>query len=104
MKRLSDNIPKNAKYKEAYLGVSDIIESLFGKYKYYCSESALMGITQSILIISAATLQIDHSCINKAMESNTFMDIHNWSKKTIGESDFSKRCKAFKRKENLKVA
>lgn len=93
---IKSNIPKQLKKEEAYLGCSDIIESLIGKYKNYCPENSLIGITQSVLIMAAATSKLDTASLKKAMEYSIYSDIQKWSKKTIGESDFSKRKKVFK--------
>lgn len=94
---IKTNIPKQLNEKQACLGCSDIIESLFGKYKNYCSENSLKGITQSVLIMAAATSKLDADSVKEAMEYGIYNDIQKWSKFTVGESDFSKRKKAFNR-------
>jgi len=86
-------IPKQAQGSESFLGRSDIIESLFGKYKYFNNESAMMGITQSVLIMSAITSKIEADKIKEAMEFCTIGTISEWSKTNIGETVFSKRKK-----------
>lgn len=101
---LTLNLPKNPSDDDIYLGVSDIIESLFGKYKYYCSENALMGMTQSILIIAAATMELGINPIREAMNSHRYSDVQSWAKYTIGESDFCKRKKAFRQVGDSKAA
>lgn len=78
-----------------YLGCSDVIESLFGKYKNHCSENSMRGMTQSVLIMAAITSKLDNNEIKTAMEYCIYMKIQKWSKFTIGESDFSKRKIAF---------
>lgn len=101
---LTLNLPKNLSDDDIYLGVSDIIESLFGKYKYYCSENALMGMTQSILIIAAATMELGINPVREAMNSHRYSDVQSWSRHDIGESDFCKRKKAFRQVSDSKVA
>lgn len=91
--KLKENIPQKAKYKETFLGTSDIIESLFGKYKYFNAEGSMMGITQSILLMAAATVKLEMSNIKQALEYCNTEKINDWSKRNIGESIFAKRKK-----------
>jgi len=86
-------IPEQAKVSESFLGRSDIIESLFGKYKYFNNESSMMGITQSALIMSAITNKIEVDKIKEAMEYCKISTIAEWSETNIGETVFSKRKK-----------
>ena len=96
IERMKTNVPKHLDEGQAYLGCSDIIESLFGKYKNYCSENSLKGITQSVLIMSAATSKLDADSVKEAIGYSIYNDIQKWSRFTVGESDFSKRKKAFR--------
>ncbi len=92
---IESNFTKQLKIGEAYLGCSDIIESLFGKYKNCCSENSMFGITKSILIIAAATSKLNYNTVKKALEFSTYNDIDKWSNLVVGESDFSRRKIAF---------
>ncbi len=95
MDSMEENFPKNINDDEIFLGCSDVIESLFGKYKNHCSENSMRGITQSVLIMAAATTKPDETQIKTAMEYCTFQNVQVWSRATIGKSDFSKRKTAF---------
>ena len=92
---IESNCTKQLTKGEAYLGCSDIIESLFGKYKNCGSENSMFGITKSILIIAAATSKLNSNTVKEAMEFSVYNDIQNWSKSVVGESDFSRRKIAF---------
>lgn len=91
-----NNLPDKSKDNEAYLGTSDIIETLFGKYKYFCAEGAHMGITQSVLIMAASTAKLDVTNIRNALDYCVFSKIDKWAATAIGESVFSKRKKGLK--------
>ena len=95
MDSMKENFPKNINDNEIFLGCSDVIESLFGKYKNHCSENSMRGITQSVLIMAATTTKPDEIQIKTAMEYCTFENVQVWSRTTIGKSDFSKRKTAF---------
>ena len=86
-------LPEQAQASRSFLGRSDIIESLFGKYKYFNNECAMMGITQSVLIMSAITSNIEVGKIKEAMEFCKMGAIFEWTKNNIGETVFSKRKK-----------
>jgi hypothetical protein len=70
---------------------SNIIESLFGKYKYYCSEGSMMGLTQSLLIMGAFTSKMDQETISNAMEFSKLKKIKDWADINIGETTYAKR-------------
>ncbi len=76
---------------ETWLGTSDIIESVFGKYKSFSSRSALKDIGKMILLMPVFTTQLTAEKIRKAMENHRVQDVHNWFKDTLGQSLFSKR-------------
>jgi hypothetical protein len=93
LKNIKLYLPTNEKRDRTYLGKSDIIESLFGKYKYLSNESKMLGITESVLIIPSLTGKINTDIIKQAMENVKINQVKEWSKKNIGETVFSKRKK-----------
>jgi hypothetical protein len=93
MQKIEQYLPKGSKETDTYLGRSDIIESLFGKYKYYCSEGSMMGLTQSVLIMGAVTSRMDQDTISNAMEFSTLKKIKDWTNINIGETTYAKRKK-----------
>lgn len=77
------------------MATSDIIESLFGKYKYLtgdvCSE-----INRSVLMLPCIGVNITPEMIKEAFEDTSNKDVNNWSKTNIGKTALSKRKEAFK--------
>lgn len=88
---LYKNLPPYGKQNDVFLGTSDIIESLFGKYKYFKAEGALVGYTKTVLNIAAFTAKLSIQKISEAMEGTTEKMIQEWSHHTIGETLFAKR-------------
>jgi hypothetical protein len=88
-----------------FLGCSDIIESVFGKYKNFSTKSPMKEIGKSILTVPVFTSEITPEIIKKAMEETTTKDVDRWLKKNIGTSLLSKRRRFFKlgkRKKSMK--
>ncbi len=70
-------IPKKKRAKaryannnEALLGCSDIIESIFSKYKEFSKKSPLREFREMILTIPIFTQPIDHEIVKEAMEKS----------------------------------
>jgi hypothetical protein len=80
---------------ERLLGSSDIIESLFGKYKFLMERSPQKTITRLILAIGALTSRRTPELIREAMEAVKIDSVEKWFRKYIGESARSIRQKAF---------
>ena len=77
--------------KQILLGASDIIESLFGKYKLLAARRPLKEISTSILLIPLATLEITNNLVKQAMEAIRFTDVCSWAKSVFGSSMLSLR-------------
>ena len=82
-----------------WLCTSDIIESVFGKYKLFSSTSKLQGISKLILTIPAFVTKITTDEIKKALESVRSIDVKNWVDENLGQSIIGKRMEAFKWKK-----
>lgn len=85
-----------------YPGCSDIIESVFGKYKNFSGKSPMKEIGRSILTIPVFTSNVDYNEVKEAMESVSAKDVSTWLKENIGTSLLTRRKRAFKFK-NPKV-
>ena len=70
---------------------SDILESLFGKYKNRVSENPMASITTLMLIIAAFTIDLTEERVKQSMEKIKMKDIKKWSRQSIGVSLFQKR-------------
>jgi hypothetical protein len=77
--------------EQILLGTSDVIESLFGKYKFFAAKRPLKDIGTSILLIPLLTLKITSSLVKQAMESIRFIDVTSWSESIFGSSMLSQR-------------
>lgn len=80
-------IPKG----KTFLATSDIIESIFGKYKHFSSRCPLKQIGQMILSISLCTMNLATSVVKQALESVRYIDLNNWTSQVFGQSMLSKR-------------
>lgn len=76
---------------QTWLGTSDIIESIFGKYKNFSGRSSLKGIGRMVLSIAVFTTEPTLETIQEAMENLRFVDVTDWLRDTIGTSLFAKR-------------
>jgi hypothetical protein len=73
------------------LGTSDVIESLFGKYKLFAQRRPLKELGASILLIPLSTIEITLNLVKEAMESISFLDVVAWTKSIFGSSMLSRR-------------
>lgn len=77
-----------------YLGSSEVIESLFGKFKALEGDHASSGFTSLILAIPGLLGEMDKSIINAAMSEISTLDIKEWTNTNLGQTFLSKRKKA----------
>ena len=93
-------VPQN----QAFLATSDIIESIFGKYKIFASSSPCSEINEMILTLFLCTTELTPDQVMSAMESIHISELTDWSKEVFGQSMLSKRKVAFSvQKECIKV-
>jgi hypothetical protein len=67
-----------AKPGETLLGSSDVIESVFGKYKALVERSPLKAITSTVLMVAALTSDRTPAVIQAAMETVSMADVDAW--------------------------
>ena len=82
-----------------YLGCSDIIESMFGKYKNFSGKSPMKEIGRTILTIPVFSSKINCNEVKDAMETISAKDVSEWQKAKLGISLYSKRKQAFSLKK-----
>lgn len=70
---------------------SDILESIFGKYKNRVSENPMASTTCLMLIIAAFTCNLTEENVKQSIENVKIADIKKWSQENIGNSQFKKR-------------
>ena len=78
-----------------FLGCSDIIESVFGKYKNFSGKSPMKEIGRSLLTIPVFTSKINYHEVKNAMESISAQDVIDWQRENIGTSLLARRKIAF---------
>lgn len=87
------------------LATSDVVESLFGKYKLFNQTNCLRELGKRILTIPLCTLSITGELIKNAMATISERDVENWANSVFGQSAISKRREAFSSpKKDTKVA
>lgn len=85
------------KYPGFTLLTSDIIESLFGKYKFIAKPNAMSEINRMTLILPTICETITPGLIQKAFTHITNLQVLKWIQKNIGSTLLTKRRKAFGR-------
>jgi len=73
------------------LATSDVIESLFGKYKQFSSRSPLKQMGQTLLTICLSTMNLTTTVVKIALETVRSVDVVAWSDQVFGQSMLSKR-------------
>jgi hypothetical protein len=87
---------------QPWLGTSDIIESIFGKYKLFTARTALPELGKAVLVIPALTAKLDPREITAAMATVSTRDVRTWLAENIGYSLMAKRNRLLGRKKPLK--
>jgi len=82
-----EQIPKG----KTFLATTEVIESIFGKYKHFSSRCPLKQIGQMILSISLCTMNLATSVVKQALENVRYIDLLDWSSQIFGQSMLSKR-------------
>lgn len=83
-----------------YLGSSEIIESLFGKFKEMEDHHASSGLTSLVLAIPALAGEIDETEIFNAMSTISQSSLDSWYEKNMGPTFLSKRRKSLRKLES----
>ncbi|WP_213456681.1 hypothetical protein [Thiocapsa sp.] len=79
-----------------WLASSDIIESVFGKYKMFTARGPLKEIGRLVLAIPAFLTDLTGPLIHEAMTSVRTLDVECWVKTHLGDSMLARRRQAFK--------
>ena len=76
-------------------GSSEVLESIFGKYKNLQGESGQFGVTGMVLSIGALIGRVTIATIRTALESTSAVDVKAWEKKHLGSTVGAQRVAAF---------
>ena len=81
--------------EERLLGSSEVLESVFGKFKYMQHEHDKGSLTGMVLAIPAMISKTTQDVIQRAMETVPVQDVRIWMKKMFGQSARVRRKEAF---------
>ena len=84
-----------AKPEERLVGSSEVIESVFGKFKQMQHEHEKGSLTGMVLAIPAMVAKTTQDVILLAMETVSVQDVRAWMKKMFGKSARARRKEAF---------
>lgn len=84
-----------ARPEERLLGSSEVIESIFGKFKYMQREHQKGSLTGMVLAIPAMVSKTTQEVVQRAVETVPVQDVRAWMKKMFGKSMHTRRKKAF---------
>ena len=77
--------------EETFLATSDVIESLFGKYKQFSARCPLKEMGQMLLSICLSTMNLTTTVVKNALEAISFADVEQWLAEVFGQSMLSER-------------
>ncbi|MDR1882086.1 MAG: hypothetical protein LBR26_04810 [Prevotella sp.] len=72
--------------KRTLMCTSDVIETVFGRYKNELNQNPANGITDMALIIPAMTSDLNREEIMKAIDASTVKQINQWQKDNLCDS------------------
>ena len=79
-------------------GSTEILESLFGSFKYFEGEQSQSGFTTSILALAAMVSSTTNQDIQQAAEQTKVNDLKEWSEQMVGQSVQAQRIEWLGRK------
>lgn len=71
---------------EELLATSDVLESLFGKYKRYTERSPQTSLNSAILMMPVATEELTPELIERAIVTTPLKSLHRWCRETFGRT------------------
>ena len=80
---------------QVWLATSDVLESLFGKYKLFSQRSPLKEVSRWVLILPLLTAKIGRDMIRQALENVSTQRLERWVTEHFGASAFARRKAAF---------
>jgi hypothetical protein len=86
LKEEGDKVPAG----ESWLGTSDVIESLFGKYKWFGEKAPYAEVGASVLSLPLLTVELTADLVREAMISVSVEDVRTWVAENLGRSTLSK--------------
>lgn len=90
LKYISQEV-SHLKTEKPVLATTDVLESIFGKYKHFSSRCPLKDLRQMLLTIPLSTMNLTTSVVKNALETIRGIDLEEWIDKVFGQSMLSKR-------------
>jgi len=75
---------------QSWLGTSDVIESLFGKYKWFGEKAPYAEVGASVLALPVLSVELTAELVREAMVSVSVQDVRTWVAQNVGRSILSK--------------
>ena len=75
---------------QSWLGTSDVIESLFGKYKWFGEKAPYAEVGASVLTLPLLTVDLTAELVHEAMVTVSVQDVRDWVAENVGPSTLSK--------------
>jgi hypothetical protein len=75
---------------ESWLGTSDVIESLFGKYKWLGEKAPYAEVGASVLALPLLTTPLTGELVHQALASVSMDEVRAWVAEHVGRSTLSK--------------
>ena len=95
-------IERQVEKDQPWLGSSDIIESVFGKYKNFSARTPMKDVGKSVLSIPVFTSDVTLSEVKEAMENVSMRDLRGWLAENVGDTLLARRKRAFNYLETKK--
>lgn len=96
---LKENLPVSSDETATYVATSDIIESLFGKFKASSSHGTFVGLTQQVLTLATFTFEPTEDNIIDAVTKTKMEDIKKWKEDNLPTSIHAKKMEIFDRRK-----
>jgi hypothetical protein len=77
--------------RQKYLGSSDVLESLFGKYNDLAAQAPCREITANVLMIPLLVTSLTADLLRQALETIRAQDVEEWLKEHLGPSPQKKK-------------
>lgn len=77
---------------QSWLGTSDVLESLFGKYKWFGEKAPDGEVAASVLALPLFTVDLTAELVHEALLCVSVQDVRSWVDENIGASNLSKVC------------
>ncbi len=77
---------------QSWLGTSDVIESLFGKYKWFGEKAPYAEVGASVLALPLLTVDLTAELVQEALLTVSAQDVRSWTNDSVGPSNLSKVC------------